>query len=359
MCARNAVYYAQTMPGVETIAWLEIRQKLAGASFVENLFAREKNGIVLFEYAGDPRDVFKLRTVDDVFLLVIHHDRISRDWKDLRGLAESIEASGILEAQLTQVIEQFHFSTPATFRVVARKEGQHSYRRMDIEQTVVRAVNNAYAGRLKFKEEDAQIEIWVNVLGSHLLCGLRLTDREMRHRSYKVRHLPASLRPSVAAAMVFLTGPAENDIFLEPMCGAGTIASERMMAGPCKLLLAGDISKLAVETTRHNIPNASNTILGRWDATRLPIADAAINKAAANLPFGKKIGSAKAIQHLYPIFLLEMSRVLSGQGVLVVLTSEYDLVRESLRDAPSLALDRGYSVAVLGQWGRIYIIRKR
>jgi 23S rRNA G2445 N2-methylase RlmL len=347
------------MPGVEAITWLEVRQKLPGSSFVENLFAREKNGILLFEYAGDPQDVFELRTVEDVFLLVIHRDRLSRDWKDLRWLAESIEAKGILEAPLNRVVKEFHYRTPTTFRVVARKEGQHNYRRLDIEQTALHTIHNAYAHKLKFKDEDAQIEIWVNVLGSQLLCGLRLTDREMRHRSYKVQHLPASLRPSVAAAMVFLTEPAEGDVFLEPMCGAGTIVSERIIAGPCKRLLAGDIAKPALEASRHNIPDASNTILARWDAARLPVADAAINKAAVNLPFGKKVGSARVIQQLYPNFFQEMSRVLSDQGLLVVLSSEYDLVRTSLRDTPDLKVDRGYSVSVLGQWGRIYIIRKQ
>lgn len=359
MGAPKAVYYAQTMPGIEAITWLEIRQKLPGVSFVESLFAREKNGIVLFEYPGDLRDVLNLRTADDVFLLAIHHDRLSRDWKDLRGLAESIEAQGILEAPLNRIFKAFHSTTPATFRVVARKEGQHSYRRMDAEQAALRAITNAYAHRLKFKEENAQIEIWVNILGSHLLCGLRLTDREMRHRSYKVHHLPASLRPSVAAAMVFLTEPAEDDIFLEPMCGAGTIASERIIAGSCKRLLSGDISKLAVDAARRNIPATSSTNLLRWDATRLPIADSAVNKGAVNLPFGKKIGSASSIRRMYPIFFQEMQRVLASQGVLVALTSEYDLVRESLRDTPDLAVDRGYSVSVLGQWGRIYIVRKR
>jgi 23S rRNA G2445 N2-methylase RlmL len=347
------------MPGVEAIAWLEIRQKLPSAAFVESLFAREKNGIVLFEYPGDLRDVLNLRTADDVFLLAVHRDRLSRDWKDLRDLADSIEAHGVLESSLNRVVKAFRYTAPTTFRVVARKEGQHSYRRMDIEQAVLRAINNAYAHKLRFKEENAQIEIWVNVLGSHLLCGLRLTDREMRHRRYKVHHLPASLRPSVAAAMVFLTEPAENDYFLEPMCGAGTIASERIMAGPCKLVLCGDISMPAIAAAQRNIAIASNIALQCWDATHLPVADAAINKAAANLPFGKKIGTIQSIGRMYPAFFREMSRVLAGQGVLVVLSSEYDLVRESLRGAPGLAVDRGYSVSVLGQWGRIYIVRKR
>ncbi|MCZ7667870.1 MAG: hypothetical protein M5U34_12025 [Chloroflexi bacterium] len=45
-------YYVQTMPGLEEIAWLEIRDMLPGAKFGEYLFAKEQNGIVTFSYAG-------------------------------------------------------------------------------------------------------------------------------------------------------------------------------------------------------------------------------------------------------------------------------------------------------------------
>lgn len=60
-------YYAQTVPGAEEIAWLEIRWRLPGVKFGEYLFAKEQNGIVTFEYQGDIADVQQLETVEDVF----------------------------------------------------------------------------------------------------------------------------------------------------------------------------------------------------------------------------------------------------------------------------------------------------
>jgi hypothetical protein len=45
-------YYAQTMPGIEEIAWLEIRDRLGKLKFAEYLFAPEQNGIVAFDYGG-------------------------------------------------------------------------------------------------------------------------------------------------------------------------------------------------------------------------------------------------------------------------------------------------------------------
>ena len=43
-------------------------------------------------------------------------------------------------------------------------------------------------------------------------------------------------------------------------------------------------------------------------------------------------------------------------GRIVLLTSEYDLIKEEVRKLPRLTITTGYSVAVLGVWGRIYII---
>ena len=368
--------YAQTMPGVEPISWLEIKQRLARAKLVETLFAREKNGIVVFEFDDALAKAHELRCVEDVFLLAQLKEHVSRDWKDLRELARDIEDGRVLDQALKvfQTKQGHGMEASAdpligrlkppfrgnahTFRVVARKEGQHSYRRIDLEQAVQQAVTKAYVGRLQFKEEDADIEIWVNVLGSILLCGLRLTDRTTRHRTYKTAHVAASLRPSVAAAMVLLTEPTPDDIFLEPMCGAGTIIAERLAFGDVHQLIAGDVSPKMLAAARTNIPREAARRIVRWDATRLPIASGAISKAVVNLPFGKQISSKREIATLYPAFLREMARVLAPGALLVTLTSEYDLMRQALRTAPALMLDRGYSVSILGEWSRVYIVRR-
>lgn len=365
--------YAQTMPGIEPVAWLEIRAQLAHVRLVETLFAREKNGIVVFEFEDALDKLGTLRCIEDAFLLVQLREGLSRDWKDLRTLTRDIEDpdTRILDKPLGE-IERGHVleksamgqqrralrSGPLTFRVVARKEGIHNYRRLDLEQVVQRAVTKTYSSHLSFKEEEADVELWVNVLGSTLLFGLRLSDRTMRHRRYKTRHVSASLRPSVAAALARLTEPARDDVFLEPMCGAGTVVAERLAIGPLRGLAAGDLSPDMLAAARANVPHSAARTLMRWDATRLPIARGAVTKAAVNLPFGKKIGTKRGLDKLYPAFVVEMERVLAPGGVLVVLTSAYDVLREALRKAPQLTVDRGYSVSVLGEWARVYIIRR-
>jgi tRNA (guanine6-N2)-methyltransferase len=82
-----------------------------------------------------------------------------------------------------------------------------------------------------------------------------------------VSHLPASLRPTVAAAMVLLSDPRPDDVFLDSMCGGGTLLIERAQFGRYGLLLGGDIEPRALEASRRNIgPRYRPIQIHHWDA---------------------------------------------------------------------------------------------
>ena len=44
--------------------------------------------------------------------------------------------------------------------------------------------------------DEADVEFWVTMFPGELLLTLRLSDERLRHRDYKVAHMPGSLRPS-------------------------------------------------------------------------------------------------------------------------------------------------------------------
>ena len=46
----------------------------------------------------------------------------------------------------------------------------------------------------KHADDNASLEIWLTIDGAMAICGMRLSDRTMRHRTYKEEHLPASDR---------------------------------------------------------------------------------------------------------------------------------------------------------------------
>ena len=356
-------YYAQTMPGVEEITWLEIRDRLPNAVFQRYLFAKEQNGIVVFDYPGPAADLLKLRTTEDVFMQIAFHDDLTRLRRDLRGIHDLIATSDSFGRAVNDYLRVRRFSTPPTYRVISRQYGKFEYSRKDLTATVWRSLKQRYP-RWTPVADDAQVEFWANLLGSTFLLGARLSDRTMRHRFERKVELPAALRPSVAAAMVFLTNPQPGDVFLDPMAGSGTILDERMQAGKFARLLGGDIDQERVDAARKNVrgsrkkpgPGDPQPDIRQWDARKLPLEDASIDKIATNLPFGKQLRGAQTPAKLYPPVLAELQRVVRPGGRIVLLTSEYDLIKEEVRKLPRLTITTGYSVAVLGVWGRIYII---
>lgn len=356
-------YYAQTMPGVEEIAWLEIRKRLKDAHFQRYLFAKEQNGIVVFDYPGPADDLLRLRTTEDVFMQIAHQDGMTRLKRDLRGIQELIAASEPFGRAVNDYLRIRRFSAPPTYRVISRQYGKFEYSRKDLTATVWRSLKQRYP-RWTPVADDAQVEFWANLLGSQFLLGARLSDRTMRHRFERKVELPASLRPSVAAAMVFLTGPEPDDIFLDPMAGSGTILYERLQAGKFVRVLGGDIEQERVDAARKNVRGSRKkpgvgdlpVDIRKWDARQLPLDAASVDKVATNLPFGKQLRGSETPAKLYPPILAELQRVVRPGGRIVLLSSEYDLIKEEVRKLPRLTITTGYSVAVLGVWGRIYII---
>ena len=355
-------YYVQTMPGIEEIAWLEIRDKLPGAKFGETVFAKDQNGLLIFSYAGEAEDLFQLRTVEDVYVLALSVEKVARTRGVLPQITELVRDTAVFQQAIDTAWPIRVQSAPPSYRVISRLYGSHDIYRKQLGEAVERGMKVRYP-KWRLVSDNAQVEIWINLLGSRLVGGIRLTDRTTRHRFNKPVELKAALRPSVAAAMIHLTQPTDDDIFLDPMCGSGTLLMERRYAGAYGQMLGADIvqnhSRAAqknVEALRKEPP--TNFQMLHADAAKLPLASGSITKVATNLPFGKQIGSPKMLKKLYPAFFKELERVLGENGRAIVLSSEYDLVKDSVRKCPNLEILTGYSVAVLGQWGRIYIIRR-
>lgn len=352
-------YYAHTMPGVEEIAWLEIRQRLPSAHFQRYLFAKDQNGIVVFDYKGAPGDLLNLRATEDVFQQAAFVDDMARTHRDLARITELVEKNDEFGRAINDVMRFRRYSAPPTFRVIGRQYGKFGYARYQLINAVLKGLK-ARLPRWTPVADDAQVEFWANLLGSQLLIGIRLSDRGMRHRFERKVELPASLRPSVAAAMVLLTEPAAEDVFMDPMCGSGTLLFEREQAGPYKQILGGDVVADRVTAAKRNLHRPGRPgdamIIRTWDARQLPLDAASVDKVATNLPFGQQIKGPAAPEKLYPPALEELERVVRPGGKIVLLSSQYELLKEEIRKRPRMAIATGYSMAILGKWGRIYII---
>jgi tRNA (guanine6-N2)-methyltransferase len=347
----SQLYYSMSVPGLETLAYSEIRTQMPDAELVK--FAR---GITLFRTAQDASDLLQLRTIEDVFVGLVHIKGLGHGPDALKVLHSATEHAEITKA--LGIWKRVHGKQAESWRVVSQKTGTHDFRRKDAGQAIEHALQKVMPRGIRWVKDDADIEIWLWLNGGELLIGLRLSDASMRHRLYKHEHLPASLRPSVAAAMTMLARPTEQDIVLDPLCGAGTILIERGLQSPYDRLIGGDIRVEAMQMARRNAKAADVLASWReWDARDLPLEDASVTRIISNLPFGKQIGSREENVSLYEQLSQEFARVLAPGGLAVTLTSD-DRLWDGVLRAQGWKISKKIVLVLLGLPASIFVAER-
>ncbi len=349
------LYLLQTLPGLAALTWCEVEQKIRPDSDrpaprqvgIRGVPAR--NDLILLDHQGSPRPLLALRTIEDVFVVATRGFKIAPDDRGLRQIYAATRNEEAIKPALDVWRRLNGGKRNGTFRVVTRIVGKHSFQRRELGRAVADAMRDGWPGRWQPIEEEADLEVWATLLEQELIVAIRLSDASLRLRG-KIAHLPASLRPALAAAMVMLTHPTENDIFLDPMAGVGTLLLERAAAGPFTALYGGDISPAAVTAMQANLRSVRGQIeVRRWNATKLPLPDASVTKVAVNLPFGTQIGEGEDLEDLYRDVLYQIARVLKPGGRLVTLVADQQLLdRARAQAAPVLRATARHRVLVLG-----------
>jgi 23S rRNA G2445 N2-methylase RlmL len=348
--------YATVIPGLEEVAGEEVAQELGGE------VKRTAPGLVVFRAPAVDRSLLRLRTVEDVFLLAWGTDKLTYRAEDL----DRIQRWTAKDADWEALLRLHHAITPKpkgkpTYRLVTQMHGTHGYRRVDAGKALARGLAGKFPASWRPAEENAAVEVWLTIDETTAVCGLRLSDRTMRHRTYKREHLPASLRPTVAAAMVRLAGARAGQTVIDPMCGAGTMLAEQCiaarMAGTAVRVFGGDLDASAVKIAGANLRRLDVEDLLRWDAGLLPLDDESVDRIACNPPFGKQLGEPEEIAPLYRRAVHEWNRVLRRDGVAVILVADLGALKDAAR-AVDWKPGRQVRLRVLGQKATITVWRK-
>lgn len=352
--------YAMVHPGLEEVAAEEVRSELKGE------VKRSGRGVVVFRLREIDRDVLQLRTTEDIFLLAWGTDELSYRATDLDGIRRWTDK----DAPWPELLKIHHAIRPKpkgkpTYRLVVQMTGEHGYRRSDARQALARGLAGKLPASWRPAEENAAVEIWLTIQGATAVCGLRLSDRTMRHRTWKLEHFPASLRPTMAAAMVRLADLKPGQTLLDPMCGAGTILAEAILfarqhawheRAPLSVL-GGDIDPHHLRFAKTNLRQLGEVPLEAWDARKMPLEAASVERIICNLPFGKQLSTPEEIGPLYQRAVREMDRVLKPKGKAVLLVSDAAALKNAIR-ATGWTQERFLPVRVLGQRAVIMVNRK-
>jgi len=363
------IYLAQTQPGFEGVAWEEIAASFKDASEVRRMGPLEgacelgrrnvpdRAGITIFR-APRPEPLRLLHASEDIFAVVGYRHSLTGDPTALERITAIAREAPYVEQALavrTRLMPGTRSGRRLRYRVIARMAGEHQFRRVDLAHVISRGITERGDHSWRPSPEEADVEFWATLLPGELILAIRLSDERMRHRDYKVAHLPGSLRPSVAAALALLSKPMPEDVVLDPFCGAGTLLIERAHLGRYQLLIGCDRDAKALSAARENVgPRYKPLELHQWDATALPLPDSSIAKIITNLPWGIRHGSHEDNRRLYPRILQEFHRLLQPGGKIVILTGETRLMSDLITRG-LFRPEKILQVSILGTSAAVYV----
>jgi tRNA (guanine6-N2)-methyltransferase len=331
--------YALVHSGLEEVASDEITLDFGGA------VKKADKSIVVFRVPEIDRSLFNLRTTEDIYLFAWGTGELSFRAADL----DSIRKWTQRDVEWQKLLQIHHSMTPKpkgkpSFRLVVQMTGEHGYRRIDARKAFWQGLQQHIPTSWREADENASIEFWLTIHGDTAVAGIRLSDRTMRHRTYKFEHFAASLRPTVAAAIARLANFKPKQTIVDPFCGAGTILAEswlliKRLAGGrldewTPTLLGGDLDAHHLKAAQTNLRELGPFELKKWDARKLPIGDASVDRVVTNPPFGKQLGTPEEMLPLYHKSIGEMHRVLKPGGIAILLVSDVAAMKDAVRMVP-------------------------
>ena len=338
------LYAITVSAGLETIAREELSERFADTGHLKNIERKPQR--ILFQYTGNPRELLSLRTAEHLFLILKQMPKMTRSRSSLAALRSSLGRFNFKETFncCRQVGITVHKRMP--FRVTSRLSGKRNFRRVDLQSVIERTLLDR---GWYLTPANSALDIWAEVHGDDGYISVKLSPNDMAQRPYKQAHIPASLKPTLAYSMVRLSRPHPEDVFLDAMCGAGTILLERALIKRYRYLIGGDVSTDALDATVSNFGRQHQPRqFFHWDAQSLPLRSNTVDKIVCNLPFGETVGNVPELTSLYRQCLREYERVLRPRGRMVLLTSQHRLLNDELKQRRSLRVAQQLTVDVRG-----------
>lgn len=359
-------FLVTTNTGLEKITAEEIYNNFSIRSVVQH-------GAVEFKASLDmiPSLNLLLRTIHKVVLIVDEGEFKTLD--DLYKFARRISYVN-------------YINKDQSFAVRAERVGFHSFTSIQVAEQVGRAIIESFLSetnhRLKVNLDEPDVEFFCKVKDDKVWIGINTTGESLHKRGYRVYDHPAALKTTLATSMIFISKWKNNEAFIDPTCGGGTIPieaaliarnippgffRERKRGFLFKKLKFIDISKYekiteelkerinfnkydinGIEISPKHLSGALKNAesAGVIDTVNFKLGDSRNLKkflsfspevVVFNPPYGKRSSSTRYIKRFYPEILNSISEVIKRDGVVVTITSEDQIMEEA-------ALKSGFSI---------------
>jgi precorrin-6B methylase 2 len=134
---------------------------------------------------------------------------------------------------------------------------------------------------------------------------------------YRVRTVPASSHPTIAAALARLAGADPRDVVWDPFVGAGAELVERARLGPCRAVYGSDVDGAALDAARANLDAAgvsATLVLGDARTFRPPEP---VTLLVTNPPMGRRLMEKKSVGPMLEKAFESFARALAPSGRVV------------------------------------------
>lgn len=341
-------YEASVIEGLEVVGLRELQHLLG--SHLRMLHPPDMwPGVLQFQYTGDPRKFFQLKTILSVFFVQqfsISRPKAFLGHQNFQRLVEQIKAVQHLNPK--ENIQTFYLAAAGSDSSVMIR--------------LKRELANAIGIPVSDDEGDLLLRLRRPLDGHAGWESLvRMSARPLSTRKWRVCDYEGALNATVAHAMALLTNPTPNDIYLNPACGSGTLLIERLSSAPVKEAIGCDIFSDALQCANKNIHASryrSSIQVYPWDACYLPLPNQSVDVLSSDFPFGHLVGSHAENKILYPKLLKEAARVAKQNARFVLITHEIRMMKALLENSTEWTIDYVLPITLNGLHPRIYVLKR-
>ncbi|TYZ64220.1 hypothetical protein PybrP1_011505 [[Pythium] brassicae (nom. inval.)] len=216
-----------------------------------------------------------------------------------------------------------HARATPTFRGSCVRDGRHAYRSVDVSGCIGEGVLERFDWPVSLTEFD--MEVVCILFHSFLIAGISLADparikfksrlaNEDRSALAVDVNYVSTLRPSTTYLMFVLAEYELGELFLDSMCGVGTIpvgcaafSENRVFA------LGGELDALPVGKAGQNARARPRHVgVLQWDSTRLPLRSGVVDKVLIDMPFGMRCGNHRLNNRVRSANVLHCGRSATG-----------------------------------------------
>jgi len=297
-----------TVPGLEELLMEEVERLLPGGGVI-------RWGRVIYESAH-PLDT------DELYRLV---GRLTLAEKVYAVLAEARARTldDIRNATLSALDDVKLLLEPtASFAVKAERIGTHPFSSTDVARAVGSAVQ-ALNPPPPVSLDDPDVVLYAELVGDEFRLAVDLTPFiNLRDRGYRVYIHPSSLNPVIARALCRLARIGDDSVFVDPMCGSGTIVIEGLMDAPRASGFGFDVKIEHVIGARANAAAAGvHAEFGVADVRTLAnLLRGGVDAVITNPPYGIRERAVGGLKTVYERLFDGAYSILEDRGRFVLLS---------------------------------------